>query len=878
MLLATGSNINGRLGIIVENTASNKINSVCRVLTPVRRQKLNCEEEGSSSTSIPSISCGRSHSLLVEDGQLYGWGCNDYGQVGIRKSEDEIKKISFESSVSSYSSSIPTHNNDGSDITTTDQQHLYNPCSSSSSQEVEGKTEDDPEEDRYNNSKVSVSVSVSETTTTTQHAKKSSDITAPTHVPIPSSVVSSERIIQVSCGAQHSLCTTQSGKVYSWGCGLYGATGHGDEITRFRPERIQDGNNSTSALSLSLLFHQEVIVGVCAGQNHSLALSQRGAVFSFGRGQEGQLGDGHPLSLFQKSQIQNQSQSQSRNKKNAEIHCRKTPYHITALDEPAIIVTCSNGGHGSYAVLANGYAVRWGALCNTSCCEMKMSEMTLNDSKNPNQVSTPFPLPSPLGATSESSIFPSDNNASTTTTSTTAAAGAESSSSIVISISAGINHVICVTRAGEAWSLGQPGAHLGIGPACQYPQIRSPSRMLLPGDALVNGVSCGERHTLLSTTDGRIFACGDASFGKLGLINQHDLEMASDAMSAIPKALPLLPSPNDDNDNTNRNDDCDDKKSNEVLYGTYIGPMNYARIRVVQHWNQTSFLNHHPKDAPVQGTIFKLKNNLHGTTTTALNPLDLSPSSSSVPLHVNVNVTPKSPDLEHGCSDNDNASEEDELSYELDMEYFSAAQNDNQEVVKDHIIAMPATPQTVQSDDGPTTKPDIVHASSSNTTINSNNNNNNNNNNTLGRLSYEAKRKLSHGGRILWGASGAILNNVVTRVTGNASISTSSVHVDHLHLRYQNADVTTDSCISASVNQYDATARGRARARARATGMMHTGDAAEGIIVGSSVDNSHQDSFDGLLLLANSTSKARRKVLLAAGGSSSLVYVLDDSS
>jgi len=133
------------------------------------------------------------------------------------------------------------------------------------------------------------------------------------------------------------------------------------------------------------------------------------------------------------------------------------------------------------------------------------------------------------------------------------------------------------------------------------------------------------------------------------------------------------------------------------------------------------------------------------------------------------------------------------------------------------------------------------------------------NNKTLGwqrRLSYEAKRKLSHGGRILWAASGAIINNVVTRVTGSHHSSDSIASASHYYHHHNNMQMTT----AADMSHYDTTITGGG-------GVSNT--AADGMIVGS-VD-SHQDSFDGFL-----AGKARRKVLLAAGGSSSLVYILDD--
>eukprot|EP00816_Leptocylindrus_hargravesii_P003348 CAMPEP_0196806064 /NCGR_PEP_ID=MMETSP1362-20130617/5923_1 /TAXON_ID=163516 /ORGANISM="Leptocylindrus danicus, Strain CCMP1856" /LENGTH=880 /DNA_ID=CAMNT_0042179357 /DNA_START=458 /DNA_END=3100 /DNA_ORIENTATION=+ len=875
-LLATGSNINGRLGIHNNNenhNSNSKSSSVCRALTPIslirhhheeeeeeKQKQKNCDDHPNvklqhtaTPAALPSISCGRAHSLLVEqDGQLYGWGCNDFGQVGVetRKSDLVTSKYSSPSSNDAECNVEVGENKKNNDNTS-----VADSSSSPKEEEnlVEGN-ETEKEEGHAEEEEEEVPVAVIGAYTSMPHyPQHHCDITTPTHIPIPY-CGKRERIVQVSCGSQHSLCVTQSGKVYSWGCGAYGATGHGDELTRHRPDLIrqqQQKADHSSSSSSAFAFDNECIVGVCAGQNHSLVLTQHGAVYSFGRGQEGQLGDGYALVSFHNNPQPPTSKSKDMDDAIRAIHCRRTPYRIAFFDTtaPAIILACSNGGHGSYAVLASGGVVRWGVLVGnwTQFVEDSAVDSILQNNAQI-QTSTPIPLPCPLGGgggaessssstiigttaapvSSDAASISSNNNNATTMT----------AESMVISISAGSNHVICVTRAGEAWSLGSKGPHLGIGPACQYHWFRSPSRMLLPGDVLVNGVSCGERHTLLSTTDGRIFACGDAAFGKLGLMCNEDLEKASDALGAIPKAVPI-----------SFQQQAQPKHSHkDVLYGTYVGPMNYAMERVLQHLREEAALA--LQDAPSQGTIYK---NCH------LNDLNDSNDGVDVPSSVHVNVTsPRSPELElggGGSNDNDTADHnhhhrvnDDELSYELDMEYFSATQQtssgySNQQSTDDDDAAVGTMISNIQCSSSTS---DVMAAAGISSTPN---------NKTVGwqrRLSYEAKRKLSHGGRMLWGASGAIINNVVTRVTGSHSgddsIAASSSNYHHHNMQAAAADMSS---------HHDTTITG--------------GAAADGMIVGS-VD-SHQDSFDGFL-----AGKARRKVLLAAGGSSSLVYILDDVS
>ena len=86
----------------------------------------------------------------------------------------------------------------------------------------------------------------------------------------PRNVYTEETIISVAANKYHSLGLTGQGLVYSWGHGRGGRLGHGDEATQPEPQMIA---------SLRL---QHQIREVAAGQNHSLALSTNGELFSWG--------------------------------------------------------------------------------------------------------------------------------------------------------------------------------------------------------------------------------------------------------------------------------------------------------------------------------------------------------------------------------------------------------------------------------------------------------------------------------------------------------------------------------------------------------------------------------------------------------------------
>ncbi|XP_063216868.1 uncharacterized protein LOC134527844 isoform X2 [Bacillus rossius redtenbacheri] len=88
-----------------------------------------------------------------------------------------------------------------------------------------------------------------------------------------------ERVVAVATGQYHSLALTGDGRVYSWGWGVHGQLGHGS---------VEDLHVPALVRALS----GKVVVQVCGGYAHSLALTADGRVFSFGSSMFGQLGHG----------------------------------------------------------------------------------------------------------------------------------------------------------------------------------------------------------------------------------------------------------------------------------------------------------------------------------------------------------------------------------------------------------------------------------------------------------------------------------------------------------------------------------------------------------------------------------------------------------
>jgi len=94
-------------------------------------------------------------------------------------------------------------------------------------------------------------------------------------------VFDGEAVVMVAAGYEHTACVTAKGTVWSWGFGHRGRLGHGDREPRQRPARI--GKE---------MFGGSPAVMVACGSNHTLVLTALGCVWSCGCGLFGQLGHG----------------------------------------------------------------------------------------------------------------------------------------------------------------------------------------------------------------------------------------------------------------------------------------------------------------------------------------------------------------------------------------------------------------------------------------------------------------------------------------------------------------------------------------------------------------------------------------------------------
>lgn len=91
-------------------------------------------------------------------------------------------------------------------------------------------------------------------------------------------VLATKHVIQIACGAYHSIALTNNGDLYSWGANSYGQCGLG---TMSNKEMIPQLISSLAGVPIGL---------VACGNNHTFVLSKSGAVFGWGKNSHGQLG------------------------------------------------------------------------------------------------------------------------------------------------------------------------------------------------------------------------------------------------------------------------------------------------------------------------------------------------------------------------------------------------------------------------------------------------------------------------------------------------------------------------------------------------------------------------------------------------------------
>lgn len=99
------------------------------------------------------------------------------------------------------------------------------------------------------------------------------------YVPRTVEALRGKNIVQVTCGSYHTAAITDRGELYSWGGGMYGKLGHGNESGHSRPCLVE---------ALKNVF----LTQIACGSRHTIALSDAHDVYTWGDQENGVAGHG----------------------------------------------------------------------------------------------------------------------------------------------------------------------------------------------------------------------------------------------------------------------------------------------------------------------------------------------------------------------------------------------------------------------------------------------------------------------------------------------------------------------------------------------------------------------------------------------------------
>ena len=234
------------------------------------------------------LSLGDYHSgVIAQDGSLYMWGSNVYGQIGDGTTEDRYKPTKILDHVIAVSlgychSGAITQ--DGS---------LYMWGSNDSGQIGDGTTEDRYKPTKILDHVIAVSLGVSHSGAITQDGSlymwgsnsRGGIGDGTTEVRYkPTKIL--DHVIAVSLQTGNSGAITQDGSLYMWGSNVYGEIGDGTEEDRYKPTKILDH-----------------VIAVSLGDDHSGAITQDGSLYMWGRNYYGEIGDGTEEDRYKPTKI-----------------------------------------------------------------------------------------------------------------------------------------------------------------------------------------------------------------------------------------------------------------------------------------------------------------------------------------------------------------------------------------------------------------------------------------------------------------------------------------------------------------------------------------------------------------------------------------------
>ncbi|XP_067902491.1 probable E3 ubiquitin-protein ligase HERC3 isoform X2 [Heterodontus francisci] len=198
---------------------------------------------------VIQVACGNNHSLaLCKDGQVFAWGQNTGGQLGVGRTSHSVLSPQCVTSLAG----IPL------------------------AQIAAGAAH-------------SFALSLSGAVFSwgrNNHGQLGLNDTKNRHLPTYVKLLECKRIVYISCGAQHTALLTKYGLVFTCGAGGYGQLGHKTKSDEFEPRLVAG------------LLGSKVSQIACGSYHTLVLLASSGKIYSFSHGAKGQVGNGKDSHQF----------------------------------------------------------------------------------------------------------------------------------------------------------------------------------------------------------------------------------------------------------------------------------------------------------------------------------------------------------------------------------------------------------------------------------------------------------------------------------------------------------------------------------------------------------------------------------------------------
>jgi alpha-tubulin suppressor-like RCC1 family protein len=294
----------------------------------------------------------------------------------------------------------------------------------------------------------------------------------PTAVTLPAAT---GPVTQIAEGSDFSLAVTSTGQLYAFGDNAVGELGSAFNSATLEP-------NPTPTL-VTLPGAIGPVIGVAAGQAHSLAVTSSGQLYAFGFNDAGQLGS----ALNNGTRVPNPA-----------------PALVTLPGATGPVTQVAGGWNDTLAVTSTGQLYAFGA--NDAG---QLGSAVNSGAETPNPTPTLVTLPGASGR--------------------------------VTQVAAGEAFTLVVTSTGQLYAFGsnyfgELGSTLNNGNFRPNP---TPELVTLPGAAgPVTQVAAGWSHSLVVTSTGQLYAFGSNYFGELGstLNNRTNVANPTPALVTLPLA------------------------------------------------------------------------------------------------------------------------------------------------------------------------------------------------------------------------------------------------------------------------------------------------------------------------------------------------------